>query len=95
MDDRHAERAERLRQSCRSTWFQWGNLLRPRIAGPSLPSGWTTARMAARCIAAPRSRRSGLRVAAAARRSVFGGLVASGWHTAALTMRLIVLDMGV
>ncbi|HYM71744.1 MAG TPA: MaoC family dehydratase [Stellaceae bacterium] len=27
---------------------------------------------------------------AAARRSVFGGLAASGWHTAALTMRLIV-----
>jgi acyl dehydratase len=26
----------------------------------------------------------------AARKSVFGGLVASGWHTAALTMRLIV-----
>src|SRR5437773_681508 len=24
-----------------------------------------------------------------ARRSVFGGLVASGWHTAAITMRLI------
>ncbi len=28
--------------------------------------------------------------AAAARHSVFGGLVASGWHTAALTMRLMV-----
>jgi acyl dehydratase len=27
---------------------------------------------------------------AAARKSVFGGLVASGWHTAALTMRLLV-----
>lgn len=27
---------------------------------------------------------------AAARRTVFGGLVASGWHTAALTMRLLV-----
>jgi acyl dehydratase len=27
---------------------------------------------------------------AAARNSVFGGLVASGWHTAALTMRLLV-----
>ena len=26
----------------------------------------------------------------AARQSVFGGLVASGWHTAALTMRLVV-----
>ena len=26
----------------------------------------------------------------AARRSVFGGLAASGWHTAALTMRLLV-----
>jgi hypothetical protein len=26
----------------------------------------------------------------AARKSVFGGLVASGWHTAALTMRLVV-----
>jgi acyl dehydratase len=26
----------------------------------------------------------------AARKSVFGGLVASGWHTAALTMRLLV-----
>lgn len=26
----------------------------------------------------------------AARRSIFGGLVASGWHTAALTMRLLV-----
>jgi acyl dehydratase len=26
----------------------------------------------------------------AARNSVFGGLVASGWHTAALTMRLLV-----
>jgi len=26
----------------------------------------------------------------AAKRSVFGGLVASGWHTAAMTMRLIV-----
>ena len=26
----------------------------------------------------------------AARRSVFGGLVASGWHTAAITMRLLV-----
>lgn len=26
----------------------------------------------------------------AARRTVFGGLVASGWHTAALTMRLMV-----
>ncbi len=25
----------------------------------------------------------------AARRSIFGGLVASGWHTAALTMRLL------
>ena len=25
----------------------------------------------------------------AARTSVFGGLVASGWHTAALTMRLV------
>ncbi len=31
--------------------------------------------------------------AAAGRASVFGGLVASGWHTAALTMRLI-LDGG-
>lgn len=28
--------------------------------------------------------------AAAARRSMFGGLAASGWHTAALTMRLLV-----
>ncbi len=28
--------------------------------------------------------------AAAARRSIFGGLAASGWHTAALTMRLLV-----
>jgi acyl dehydratase len=28
--------------------------------------------------------------AAAARASVFGGLVASGWHTAAITMRLLV-----
>jgi acyl dehydratase len=28
--------------------------------------------------------------AAAARQSVFGGLVVSGWHTAALTMRLLV-----
>jgi acyl dehydratase len=27
---------------------------------------------------------------AAARRSLFGGLAASGWHTAALTMRLLV-----
>ncbi|MEM5460059.1 MaoC family dehydratase [Paraburkholderia phytofirmans] len=27
---------------------------------------------------------------AAARRSIFGGLAASGWHTAALTMRLLV-----
>jgi len=27
---------------------------------------------------------------AAARKSVFGGLAASGWHTAALTMRLLV-----
>ena len=27
---------------------------------------------------------------AAARRTVFGGLAASGWHTAAMTMRLIV-----
>ena len=27
---------------------------------------------------------------AAARKSVFGGLIASGWHTAALTMRLLV-----
>jgi acyl dehydratase len=27
---------------------------------------------------------------AAARRSVFGGLAASGWHTAAVTMRLLV-----
>ena len=27
---------------------------------------------------------------AAARRSIFGGLTASGWHTAALTMRLLV-----
>ena len=27
---------------------------------------------------------------AAAKRSAFGGLVASGWHTAALTMRLLV-----
>ena len=27
---------------------------------------------------------------AAAKRSVFGGLVASGWHTAAITMRLLV-----
>ena len=27
---------------------------------------------------------------AAARKSVFGGLVASGWHTAAITMRLLV-----
>ena len=26
----------------------------------------------------------------AARRSIFGGLAASGWHTAALTMRLVV-----
>ena len=26
----------------------------------------------------------------AARRSIFGGLAASGWHTAALTMRLLV-----
>src|SRR6185369_3858762 len=31
----------------------------------------------------------------AARRTSFGGLVASGWHTAALTMRLIVdSDLG-
>jgi acyl dehydratase len=28
--------------------------------------------------------------AEAARQSIFGGLVASGWHTAALTMRLLV-----
>src|ERR1700686_5118222 len=28
---------------------------------------------------------------AAARRSVFGGLTASGWHTAAVTMRLLVV----
>ena len=28
--------------------------------------------------------------AAAARRSIFGGLTASGWHTAAVTMRLLV-----
>src|SRR6202051_5320902 len=27
---------------------------------------------------------------AAARRSIFGGLTASGWHTAAVTMRLLV-----
>ena len=27
---------------------------------------------------------------AAAKKSVFGGLVASGWHTAAITMRLLV-----
>jgi acyl dehydratase len=27
---------------------------------------------------------------AAARRSIFGGLIASGWHTAAVTMRLLV-----
>jgi acyl dehydratase len=27
---------------------------------------------------------------AAARRSIFGGLSASGWHTAAVTMRLII-----
>ncbi len=30
----------------------------------------------------------------AARRSPFGGLVASGWHTAALAMRLVVDSMG-
>jgi acyl dehydratase len=28
----------------------------------------------------------------AAKRSLFGGLVASGWHTAAITMRLLVTD---
>ncbi|HEX4260298.1 MAG TPA: MaoC family dehydratase [Acetobacteraceae bacterium] len=31
--------------------------------------------------------------AAAARLSPFGGLAASGWHTAALTMRLLVRDL--
>jgi acyl dehydratase len=31
--------------------------------------------------------------AAAARDSVFGGLAASGWHTAALTMRLLVASL--
>ena len=28
--------------------------------------------------------------AAAARRSIFGGLASSGWHTAAVTMRLMI-----
>ena len=31
---------------------------------------------------------------AAARRSIFGGLTLSGWHTAAVTMRLLVEQAG-
>jgi hypothetical protein len=58
--DRHAERADRLTQSYRSTWFRRGSLIGLRIAEPSSPPAW----MAAHRIAPPRSGRSGSRAGA-------------------------------